>query len=92
MNWLVSLFGNSRRSAAKNYRDFVEKVNIASVENFIRDITGGFILGGVGLGNYLGNICGAAVTARYKQISGQISLNRRLKGRGNRVKNRTIKN
>ena len=33
LNWLLSLFGQSRRSAAKNYRDFVEKVDIASVEN-----------------------------------------------------------
>jgi hypothetical protein len=40
---------------------------------------------GVDLGKYFGNICGAAVTGRYKQISEQISRNRRLKGRVNRV-------
>ena len=27
LNWLLSLFGQSRRSAPKNYRDFVEKVD-----------------------------------------------------------------
>ncbi len=162
LNWLLSLFGQSRRSAAKNYRDFVEKVNIVSVENPARDISDGLILGGVefvnwvkesflsnrrekkeipqlrqlkprktpvaiveavcqefncqadqilrkgakkntardvaiylakelsresgvDLGKYFGNICGAVVTGRYKQISEQISRNRRLKGRVNRV-------
>ena len=45
-NWLLSLFGSSRRSASKNYRDFVEKINIANLENPAKDITGGFILGG----------------------------------------------
>jgi REP element-mobilizing transposase RayT len=169
LNWLLSLFGQSRRSAAKNYRDFVEKVDIANVENPAKDISGGFILGGVefvnwikesflsnrvekkeipqlrllkprktpvaiveavcqefncqadqilrkgakkntardvaiylarelsgesgvDLGKYFGNICGAAVTVRYKQISEQISRNRRLKGRVNRVKNRIVNN
>jgi len=43
---------------------------------------------GVDLAKYYGNICGAAVTGRYKQISEQISRNRRLKGRVNRVKNK----
>ena len=47
INWLLSLFGQNRRSAAKNYRDFVEKVDITSVEHPVKDITGGFILGGV---------------------------------------------
>jgi hypothetical protein len=37
---------------------------------------------GVDLGKYFGNICGAAVTVRYKHISEQISRNRRLKGKG----------
>ena len=47
---------------------------------------------GVDLGKYFGNICGAAVTGRYKQISEQISRNRRLKGRVKRVKNRIVNN
>jgi hypothetical protein len=44
---------------------------------------------GVDLGKYFGNICGAAVTGRYKQISEQISRNRRLKVR---VKRRIVNN
>ena len=169
LNWLLSLFGQSRRSAAKNYREFVEKVDIAKLENPAKDISGGFILGGaefvnwvkesflsnlgekkeipqlrqlklrktpvaivaavcqefncqadqilrkgakkntardvaiylarelsgesgVDLGKYFGNICGAAVTARYKHVSEQISRNRRLKGRVNRVKNKIVNN
>ena len=47
---------------------------------------------GVELGKYFGNICGAAVTARYKDISEQISRNRRVKGRVNRVMNRIVNN
>ena len=43
---------------------------------------------GVDLVKYFGNICGAAETGRYKQISEQISLNRQLKGRVNRVMNK----
>jgi hypothetical protein len=169
INWLLLLFGQSRRSAAKNYRDFVEKIDIANLENPAKDITGGFILGGVefvnwvkesflschgekkeipqlrqlkprqtpdaivkavcqefncqaeqilrkgakrntardvaiylaremsgesgvDLGKYFGNICGAAITVRYKHISDQISRNCRLKGRVNRVMNRIINN
>ena len=169
INWLLSLFGKSRKSAARNYRDFVEKVDMADVENPGLEISGGFILGGVefvnwvkesflsdrgekkeipqlrqlkprqtpdaivdavcrefscqagqilrkgakkntardvaiylardlsgesgvDLGKYFGNICGAAVTSRYKQISDQISRNRRLKGRVNRIKKRIINN
>ena len=46
-NWLLYLFGPSRRGAAKNYRDFVEKVDIATLENPAKDITGGFIFCGV---------------------------------------------
>ena len=47
---------------------------------------------GVDLGKYFGNICGAAVTVRYKHISDQISQNRRLKGRVNQVMNKIINN
>jgi hypothetical protein len=47
---------------------------------------------GVDLGKYFGSICGGAVTVRYNHLSGQISRNRRLKGRVNRVKNRIVNN
>jgi len=32
-NWLLYLLGRSRRSAAKNYLDFVEKVDVANLKN-----------------------------------------------------------
>lgn len=44
--WLLSQFGRKRKASAKNYRDFVEKVNIAELDNPEKDLTGGFILGG----------------------------------------------
>ena len=47
LNWLLYLFGLNRRTAAKNYRDFFEKVGIANLENPAKDMTGGFILGGI---------------------------------------------
>ena len=47
---------------------------------------------GVDIVKYFGNICGAALTVRYKHISEQISRKRRLKGRVNRVKNRIVNN
>ena len=53
INWLLSLFGPSRRAAARNYRDYVEKVDIANLENPAKDITGGFILGGVEFVNWV---------------------------------------
>ncbi len=40
---------------------------------------------GADLGKYFGNICGAAVTGRYKQITEQIRRSRQLKGRVNRI-------
>ena len=46
---------------------------------------------GFDLGNYFGNICGAAVTIRYKHILEQISRNRRLKDKVNFFKSHTIK-
>ena len=51
--WLLSLFGKSRRNAAKNYRDFVEKVDVAGVENPATEINGGFILGGAEFVNWV---------------------------------------
>jgi hypothetical protein len=32
-DWLLSLFGKRCKVAAGNYQDFVEKINIAEVEN-----------------------------------------------------------
>jgi hypothetical protein len=44
-DWLLSLFGKRRKVAAGNYQDFVEKINIAEVENPAGNLVGGFILG-----------------------------------------------
>ena len=53
LNWLLSLFSQSRWSAAKNYHDFVEKADIAHLENPAKDISGGFILDGVEFVNWV---------------------------------------
>lgn len=53
LSWLLSLFGKSRKNAAKNYREFVEKVDVASVEDPGKDIRGGFILGGAEFVNWV---------------------------------------
>ncbi|UCE52244.1 MAG: transposase [Desulfobacterales bacterium] len=52
-DWLLGLFGNNRKAAAKNYRDFVEKVDVDSLEDPGRDLAGGFILGGVEFVNWV---------------------------------------
>lgn len=52
-DWLLGLFGKSRKAAAKNYRDFVEKVDDVSLEDPGRDLAGGFILGGVEFVNWV---------------------------------------
>ena len=46
-DWLLSIFGKKRKSASKSYRNFVEKVDIAQLENPAKELTGGFILGSV---------------------------------------------
>ena len=46
-DWLLSLFGKKRKLAAKNYQIFVEKVDIAELENPAEELMAGFILGGV---------------------------------------------
>lgn len=47
MDWLLSLFGKGRRRACKAYQAFVESVVPAAVENPVKDVVSGFILGGV---------------------------------------------
>jgi len=168
-DWLLSLFGKRCKVAAGNYQDFVEKRNIAEVENPAGDLVGGFILGssdfvnwvketflanrseereipqltelkpklsadqvvaavcdefdcntdlilqkgrkknvvrdgalylskdlpgetGVDLGKYFGNISGAGITVRYNHLAKQIQLNRKLRRRIKRMKNKIINN
>jgi REP element-mobilizing transposase RayT len=43
--WLLSQFGRTTRTAGKNYRDFVEGIEIEKLVNPGRDLVGGFILG-----------------------------------------------
>jgi hypothetical protein len=84
LNCLLSLFGQSRRAGAKKNTARDVAIYLAWELSVKKS--------GVDLGRYFGNICGAAVTARYKHISVQISRNRRLKGRVNRVMNRILNN
>ena len=45
INWLLSNFGKSKKKAKRNYKDFVEGVDIKTLENPNRMVTEGFILG-----------------------------------------------
>jgi len=54
-----------------------------------RDLTGE---NGVDLGKYFGNISGAGITVRYNHLAKQIELNRKLRRRIKRIKNKIINN
>ena len=43
--WLLSQFGRKGKVASENYQDFVEGIKIEELENPVKDLTGGFILG-----------------------------------------------
>jgi len=47
-NWLLSQFGKKRKVAEKNYRHFVEDIEIEAIDNPSDSIVGGFILGCTG--------------------------------------------
>jgi len=42
---LLSLFGNNRKAASRIYRDYVENINSAELNNPEKDVVGGLILG-----------------------------------------------
>jgi len=44
-DWLLSNFGRNKKEAKRNYKDFVEGIDIKAVENPNKQITEGFILG-----------------------------------------------
>ena len=44
-DWLLSTFGKSKKEAIKNYIDFVEEIDISSLENPSKNLTAGLILG-----------------------------------------------
>jgi putative transposase len=54
-----------------------------------RELTGA---SGAQLGKYFGNISGAGITVRYNHVVEDVSCNRRLKGRTNRIKKRIMNN
>ena len=168
-DWLLSQFGKKRKEAGKNYKNYVEKVDIKKLENPEKELTGGFILGtpdfvnwvketflsnrsdekeipqlrqlkpmiktesiveavcrtfdcnrelilkkgrknnlardltiylareltgetGKSLGEYFGNISGAAITGRYNYISIQMNQNRSLKAQVKRLRKQIINN
>ncbi len=167
--WLLSQFGKKKKEAGKNYKNFVEKVDITKLENPEKELRGGFILGtpdfvnwvketflsnrsdekeipqlrqlkpmiktesiveavcrefdcnrelilkkgrknnlardlaiylareltgetGKSLGEYFGNISGAAITGRCNYLSSQIKQNRRRKAQAKRLRERIINN
>ena len=45
INWLLSNFGKSKKAAKRNYKEFVEGIDIKNLENPNRMVTEGFILG-----------------------------------------------
>ena len=51
--WLLSIFGRRKKEAIKNYRDFVEKIEIKALQNPEEDIIGGFILGDMDFVNWV---------------------------------------
>jgi putative transposase len=53
VDWLLSLFGKSRKKAYTAYRRFVEGVDPIQVDNPEKDVVGGFILGSVEFVNWV---------------------------------------
>ena len=45
VSWLLSQFGRKKNEANKNYKEFVENVDVDELQNPEKDLTGGFILG-----------------------------------------------
>jgi len=52
-DWLLSLFGEDRGIAKKRYRDFVESVESADIENPSDEVVAGVVLGGVDFVNWV---------------------------------------
>jgi putative transposase len=51
--WLLSQFGTQKKHAVMNYKNFVEKADIHSLENPAKDLSGGFILGSPDFVNWI---------------------------------------
>ena len=165
--WLLAQFGRKNKEAIRNYKDFVEGIDIKSLENPHKDLVSGFILGDKGfvswikdtflserddekeipqlkrlkpkvplerivgavcdeigcseeqvrakgrhgnkarritiylarnltgitckeLGNYFGGVSGAAVTLSYNQVASDVTRNKRLQSKTNRIKKQIL--
>ena len=53
INWLLSNFGKSKKAAKRNYKEFVEGVDIKTLENPNRMVAEGFILGDTDFVNWI---------------------------------------
>ena len=51
--WLLAIFGRDKKEAINNYRNFVEEVEIKTLENPEEDIVGGYILGDIDFVNWV---------------------------------------
>ncbi|MBW2651064.1 MAG: transposase [Deltaproteobacteria bacterium] len=54
---MLAIFGKDKKEAVNNYRDFVEEIEIKTLENPEEDIIGGFILGDIDFVNWVKNTC-----------------------------------
>jgi REP element-mobilizing transposase RayT len=52
-DWLLSHFGRSKKEAKRNYKAFVEKADIRTLENPHKQLTEGFILGDLDFVNWV---------------------------------------
>jgi REP element-mobilizing transposase RayT len=51
--WLLSLFGKKKKEAIRNYKNFVEKIDIEDLENLDKQVVGGFILGNTAFADWV---------------------------------------
>ena len=49
----MSYFGEDKKEATRNYKSYVEKVNVETLENPDKNMSGGFILGGTSFVNWV---------------------------------------
>jgi putative transposase len=52
-DWLLSNFGNNKKEARKNYKEFIEGVDIKAVKDPSKQLEGGFILGDADFVNWV---------------------------------------
>jgi hypothetical protein len=79
INWLLSNFGKSRKEAKRNYKDFVEGVDMKTLENPNKLVTEGFILGDSDFvnwikGNFLSGKQDEKEIPKLKKLKPKVSL------------------